>query len=80
METEGYGRRSGGWYFRRCSLPIVAHGDETGCLVPECWYDGSTGVILCHVDLPSYSVLRHGLCCPSWSLVVPELVRGCWLH
>jgi hypothetical protein len=74
MEAEGYGRRCGGWYICRCSIPTLAHDAETRCLVSECWHDGFAGSFLRHVDFPSYPILRHSLCCSSWSLVVPELV------
>lgn len=79
MEAEGYGRGRCGWYFRCGSFPAVAYDVATGSVVSECGHDGPAGVVLRHVDLPSDSVLHHGVCGTAWSVALPELIRGRWV-
>lgn len=80
MEAKGHGRGRCGWYLRRGALPAVAYDAATGSVVSECGHDGLAGIVLCHVDLPSDSVLHHGVCRTARSVALPELVRGCWVH
>ena len=79
METKGDGCRCRARHLCRGVVPVVAHCAASGCLVFECRYDGSIGGILCYGNIPTYSVLCHCVCGPSWSLAFPELVRGCWV-
>lgn len=74
MEAEGHGSCSGGGYFCRCAVPSVAYDAATGSVILECGHDGSSGTVLCHVDLPVDSLLRDGVCRASRSLVVPQPV------
>lgn len=80
VEAEGDGRSSGGRYFRRGLVPSLADNATPGRVVSECGNDGSVGTVLCHVDFPSDSVLRHRVRRTARSLALPQPVRGCGLH
>lgn len=74
MEAEGHGAGCGGGHFCRRAVSALAYDAAAGCLVSECGFNGFSGIVLCHVDLPVDSILRYGVCGAAWFVAVSELV------
>ena len=71
MEAEGDGGRCVGCDYGGRHVPALAADSETGCVVSQCWDDGSAWTVLRHGYFSAYSVLCHDLCCPTGSMVIP---------
>lgn len=79
VEAESYGGCRGSRYFCRGAFPSLADVHAPGSMVPECGHDGLAGIVLRHVDFPSDSILRYGVCGATRSVALPEPIRGCWI-
>lgn len=79
MDTNFVFRRIGDCVIHHCVVPVVATDVEIGSLVFEYGNVGTYWIVYDHERFQIDLVFGYDGGTFSWNLVVPQLIRGCWI-